>query len=99
MRRILLAALATLFAFVVVGPAGAQRDPFQPPPGAEEPGSAAEQPPEGAEPQPAVERPATGPGVANTGFDGSPWLAVGYVLIAIGAGLVVAGRLSRSRSR
>jgi len=96
-RRLGLALAITAVTVVLLAPSAlAQRDPFQPPaesgevvPGAEQPA-----PPPDPNVAPAPQAPE---GLAETGIDGAPWLAVAYALVALGLGMVVLTRVAGTR--
>lgn len=97
MRRLIVVCfVAVLGSVALAGPAGAQRDPFEP---AIEEGATEEPVSGGAgEEQPAVEQPEPEP-LAETGVEGKPWLALSYALVGLGTGLVLVTRFARPGSK
>jgi hypothetical protein len=92
MRSLVIATIVGVIALTALSPAHAQRDPFEPAIETGEEAVGSEEPAE-EEPVSQVPGPQVGPGVANTGADNRPWLALAYALIALGAALIVIGRL------
>ena len=93
-RAIAVAVLALVLLTLFAAPAMAQaRDPFVP---LVQPGGAVD--PESGEP---VTDPQVAPPVQpsepmpNTGVDASSWFGLAYALLAVGAGMVVLGRMYR----
>jgi hypothetical protein len=87
MRRLF--AVVSVIAIVTLAfaaPAWAQRDPFDPL--IEEGSGATVTTGTAPDVQPAPEAPVSGEGLANTGADISGWVALGYTLVAAGAGAV-----------
>ena len=93
MRALFVVLAAVFLTLGSIAPVQAQRDPFEPLVG-EGSGAAEQEQPAAEEPAPEIQ-PQTGPTVANTGADSTPWLALAYALIAIGVGLVLLARLTR----
>jgi hypothetical protein len=93
MRKLtMLVSLAFVVVTLLAAPALAQRDPFDPvidpnPPTTTTDGTTSS----GEGP---VVQPVPGTDVmANTGSDPSPWLAIAYALVAVGAGAIVIAKL------
>ena len=103
MRKAVLVLLILLCLVVAAGPTLAQeRDPFEPQGGSgvvepengeTEPGTA-----EPGEEEPEVEPEPSDGGLGNTGLDLQPWLVLAYVLVALGTGAVVVGRVLHEAS-
>ena len=93
-------AAAVLIALVglalFAGPAAAQRDPFEP--AIDESGVEAPSTGEEGVEEPTEEQPGREP-LADTGVDSTPWLALAYVLVGLGLGVVIVAKVARPTSK
>ena len=102
MKKLIAVVLLLLLCMsITAAPAWAQRDPFDPAldsgevePGSEEPGT---EEPQAEEPEEEPPAEPTDGGLGNTGLETQPWLVLAYVLISVGAGAVVLGRVGSNQ--